>query len=295
MFNRLIRSSGLKRQLYLMLVVLGIMLLSSVLPHASSQGGVIIACVNGENGNTRIVASADECRVPEYVIQWNISGPPGSPGPQGPPGANGLTTLVNVMPDGGGVCPYGGQKVEAGLDDNRDGACTARWTLRAHLQTPGQPGTNGLPGADGLTTLVNDARAQNCTYGGQRVERPDDNRDGVGVRRGRSRQYVRGAPGAQGLPGQPGADGYNTLVNLIPEAEGANCPAGGQHPERLDNGDGATIAHDGILQQGEVDFTRYVWRRQGCSSAAVWSVPAINHATRCYGECRVVHVGDDWR
>jgi hypothetical protein len=50
---------------------------------------VITACVNGENGMVRIVVSADECRTPEYAIQWNQVGPQGAQGIQGEPGPMG--------------------------------------------------------------------------------------------------------------------------------------------------------------------------------------------------------------
>ena len=54
-----------------------------------AAGGTITACVDNQNGNARIVASAGACRQQEHVVQWDIMGPPGPPGPQGPAGPAG--------------------------------------------------------------------------------------------------------------------------------------------------------------------------------------------------------------
>src|SRR5262245_20049454 len=56
---------------------------------ARAEAQVVYACVNANNGNTRIVSAAEACRNPEYKTQWNAAGPQGPQGPQGPAGPQG--------------------------------------------------------------------------------------------------------------------------------------------------------------------------------------------------------------
>lgn len=50
---------------------------------------VISACVNGADGNMRIVSATTPCKRNEYVLVWNQAGPQGPAGPAGPQGAAG--------------------------------------------------------------------------------------------------------------------------------------------------------------------------------------------------------------
>jgi hypothetical protein len=50
---------------------------------------VINGCYQKNNGQLRIVKTADECRPSELFIQWNEVGPAGPKGPPGPQGAQG--------------------------------------------------------------------------------------------------------------------------------------------------------------------------------------------------------------
>lgn len=58
---------------------------------ATSNSGVLSACVNPGNGNMRLVDSSSACHNNESFIQWNIDGPPGPAGPAGPQGNTGAT------------------------------------------------------------------------------------------------------------------------------------------------------------------------------------------------------------
>jgi hypothetical protein len=59
---------------------------------ATTNSGVLSACVNPGNGNMRLVDSSSACHNNEEFVQWNVegpAGPPGAPGPQGSPGPQG--------------------------------------------------------------------------------------------------------------------------------------------------------------------------------------------------------------
>ena len=50
----------------------------------------IVACVNNQNGQARIVGSPGDCHEQEHVLRWDSSGAPGPQGPAGPAGVPGL-------------------------------------------------------------------------------------------------------------------------------------------------------------------------------------------------------------
>lgn len=51
--------------------------------------GIITSCYHEQNGNLRVVASADQCRREERVLEWNQTGRRGPTGPAGAAGAAG--------------------------------------------------------------------------------------------------------------------------------------------------------------------------------------------------------------
>jgi Collagen triple helix repeat (20 copies) len=71
-----------------------------------ASNGVIKACYQKNNGQLRVVDSAEACNSSELAIQWNQSGPQGATGakgatgvrgPQGPTGARGATGLQGTQ------------------------------------------------------------------------------------------------------------------------------------------------------------------------------------------------------
>ncbi len=109
-----------------------------------AQGGVITACVHENNGNIRIVSSANDCKKQERVLQWGGSGQ-GSPGPagqqgpvgpQGPPGLSGyqIVRIDYLLPAGGllrnsAACPAGKVALSGGASVV-DGSPNARTALQ---------------------------------------------------------------------------------------------------------------------------------------------------------------------
>lgn len=61
----------------------------------TDAAGAYHGCVQGSNGNLRVVTPGSSCKNNEVAIDWNQAGAPGTPGakgdpgPQGPPGAQG--------------------------------------------------------------------------------------------------------------------------------------------------------------------------------------------------------------
>jgi len=58
---------------------------------AMANATVFEACVNGGNGNMRLVDASTPCHANETRVQWNQAGLQGPPGPAGPPGPKGDT------------------------------------------------------------------------------------------------------------------------------------------------------------------------------------------------------------
>jgi Collagen triple helix repeat (20 copies) len=56
---------------------------------ATTNSGVISACVNPGNGNLRLVNSNSDCHNNESFVEWSITGPVGPQGPIGPAGPAG--------------------------------------------------------------------------------------------------------------------------------------------------------------------------------------------------------------
>jgi hypothetical protein len=108
------------------------------------QAQSVKSCVNQQNGNARIVSNANECRNPEYFLEWSISGAQGPSGPQGPAGPTGPQGPVGAQgPTGAnGATGATGPQGPAGAD-GQVGATGAQ----------GPAGVNGLQGADGVDGL----------------------------------------------------------------------------------------------------------------------------------------------
>ncbi|MFT3842680.1 MAG: hypothetical protein QM723_37165 [Myxococcaceae bacterium] len=68
-----------------------------------------------------------------------------------------------------------------------------------------------------------------------------------------------GPAGAKGAMGDKGSNGSTSLISIVAEPAGANCPDGGQKIlTGLDDGSGGGSADDGVLQAGEVKATAYI-------------------------------------
>ena len=179
-----------------------------------------------------------------------VTGPQGLQGPQGPQGIQGLTGAIGPQGEpgiAGDTGPAGptGPEGPAGAD--------------------GANGTDGVDGNDGVSTLVLlviEPSGTNCPAGGNKILfGKDDNDDGyLSSTEVEGNQYVcngvqgnagatgpAGPQGSKGDTGATGAEGYPSLVSMIHEPSGTNCPAGGRLLRY-----GTDVDRDGNLDVNEV-------------------------------------------
>jgi hypothetical protein len=200
--------------------------------------------------------------------QYVCNGIEGPRGPQGPMGDAGITSLINVTVEPPGAnCQWGGQKIEWGLDDNRDGI----------LEGPMVPVTPMLDGGDAAVdaapppppppadAAVGDAAASDASV----VDAgPVDTGEIDGT------SYVCN-----------GAPGVDSLVNIVDEPAGNWWTGyGGCYPE-----DGKRVQwgmddnRDGVLDPAEVDNSQVV-----CNGKTV----TINHY--CYWDSTYIWFYHSW-
>ncbi|MBU1243560.1 hypothetical protein KKD52_09855, partial [Myxococcota bacterium] len=210
-----------------------------------AAGGVWV--ISGPDTNRNDLLDASEIQVEQVICN-------GEDGTDGADGEDGYGSLVLVTMESAGVnCTIGGQKIETGVDLDRDGV------LDAGEVTQTQYVCQGADGADGLQSLLKitaETPGLNCATGGSRVESGLDANanDVLDVAEVQQTQFVcNGADGFDGGDGVDGADGLNSLVRVTAEAAGLNCTAGGTKIET-----GLDADADGILDVGEVLQTQYV-------------------------------------
>ena len=144
-------------------------------------------------------------------------GDKGDTGAQGASGDNGFTTLTQIVAEGaGGNCTNGGQLIRSGLDSNRNNLLDANEYTTNRYICHGETGAQGATGETGLTG-------------------------------------PQGLPGSQGPIGATGERGLNSLMVLLHEPAGANCPTGGKLLRY-----GRDASGDGILSEAEWEGTQYI-------------------------------------
>ena len=214
-------------------------------------------------------------------------GDTGATGLPGVDGSDGVSTLMMLMIEASGPnCTAGGNKVLFGKDDDGDGSLAVQEVDGTQyvcngVQGPkgdtggtgpeGPQGTAGLQGPDGfpsIVSLLDEPAGANCTYGGKLLRFGTDlNRDGnlsASELEG-SEALCHGAPGAtgpagaagpqgaSGETGPQGSTGLSTLVRLLAEPAGLNCPGGGKVLQHgLDANGNASLEND------EVSDSQYI-------------------------------------
>ena len=247
-----------------------------------------------------------------YAASGN-TGPQGPAGPQGPQGSagingsngsNGYTSLINNTTEPVGLnCPFGGIKLEFGIDYNSNlfldpsevtpsltqyicngpigntGATGPQGppglTGPAGPQGPqGIPGSTGATGPQGPIGLTGPAGPTGATgaTGTQGTAGATGPQGPIGLTGPAGPTGAAGATGATGLQGPSGNNGLNQVVKTTIEPAGANCTAGGIKIEfGLDNN------NNGILDVAEINasLTKYVCNGiQGATGAQGIQGPA---------------------
>ena len=122
------------------------------------------------------------------VVLLTACGGNGGTGGNGGPGANGtngqsaLISVVNEPP--GANCPYGGYKLNVGLDTNNNGVLDPSEITSSDYICNGANGTNGTNGTNGfnsLVSIVSEPSGSNCEYGGLKVSSGLDNGTNGGI------------------------------------------------------------------------------------------------------------------
>jgi hypothetical protein len=92
----------------LLVTSLTILCLLAVMAYpAQSQESVIFACIQKNNGQTRIVSGPSNCNPSEVAVSWNVVGPSGAVGPTGPAGPKGDTGATGATGPIGATGPTG--------------------------------------------------------------------------------------------------------------------------------------------------------------------------------------------
>jgi hypothetical protein len=96
-------------------------------------------------------------------------------------GQVGLTNLVRITSEPGGAsCVSGGQRIDNGLDTNRNGVLEASEITATSYVCNGTPGEDGSDGSPALIRLTELSYTENCLYGGTQIDTGlDANQNGV--------------------------------------------------------------------------------------------------------------------
>jgi len=199
-------------------------------------------------------------------------------------GQDGHSTLIDTADEPPGPnCPAGGFIVSSGLDLDDDGI------LDPEEVTSTEYLCNGQTGQDGHSTLISTAEeppGPNCPAGGFIVSSGLD-LDGNGVLEPEevtATEYV--------CNGEDGQDGLGSLVSVMDEAAGANCPSGGQAVRS-----GVDTNRDGLLQPEEVTSTDYVCNGAAGADGQPGLTSLVRQEDAAPGDCpfegRVVMTGLD--
>ncbi|MBU1220618.1 VCBS repeat-containing protein [Myxococcota bacterium] len=151
-------------------------------------------------------------------------------------GSAGAEVLLMSTPEPNGVnCPEGGQRVDSGLDANKNGVLDNDEISNTTYVC------NGENGAEGLLVITPEPSGDNCPGGGQRVDSGlDTNKNGI-------------LDNEEILNTGYVCNGISTLLTSSVEDPGDNCSQGG---EKITSGQDTNA--NGILEESETATTLYI-------------------------------------
>ena len=157
-------------------------------------------------------------------------------GKQGPEGKKSLIDLINEP--AGANCATGGYKIVSGVDINNDNVLDASEIQNTKYIC------NGINGNNSLAALVPEPAGPNCATGGYKVNTGIDlnNNSILDPNEVINSQYICN-----------GLNGSNSLVSLVAEKPGPNCPSGGYKVNS-----GTDINKNGSLDESEIQSTNYI-------------------------------------
>lgn len=154
-------------------------------------------------------------------------------------GDDGKNSLIDLISESPGInCPVGGYKVISGLDINDNNLLDA-----SEIQATKYV-CNGMAGGNTIASLVPELAGNNCAAGGYKLSTGiDENNNGI----------LEESEIANSQMICNGATGSNSLISMISESKGMNCPNGGYKIlGGVDHND------NNVLEQSEVVSTKYV-------------------------------------
>jgi len=240
-----------------------------------SSGGIRVD--SGIDSNEDGDLSTSEITQTSYVCNGSSgsNGSDGSDGEDSVDGVDGSSALISQsIETNGSNCPYGGIRIDSGIDSNSDGNLSSDEIIQTSYVCNGINGSdgvdgNGMDGVDGSSALISqsiEANGSNCIKGGIRIDSGiDRNSDGdLSLDEITQTSYIcDGNNGVDGVDGGEGNSSLNALVLQSIEANGSNCAYGGI---RIDSG--VDSNSDGTLSSVEIMQTSYV-----CNGSDGNSVP----------------------
>jgi hypothetical protein len=160
-------------------------------------------------------------------------------GDQGEIGPTGFNSLFAIVTEPAGVnCPNGGIRISAGSDKNSND------TLDDSEITSTSFVCNGIDGLTTLTTVMTEPAGNNCSTGGVKINSGVDS----------NKNNLLDAPEIKSTTYScNGEDGKTSLITILQEPIGMNCPNGGV---KISSGvDGNA---NGTLDATEVSVERYI-------------------------------------
>jgi hypothetical protein len=171
--------------------------------------------------------------------------------------------LIRAADEAAGAnCPNGGQRVDAGVDVNRNGVLDEAEVSTSTFICHGADGADGSPGATALVSWVAESAGDHCPDGGYQVSsgldlNADQALDNSEIT---STSYV-----CNGMSRQDGAP--QTLLRTTSIGPGENCPTGGVKLEA-----GVDDDRNETLDLIEVDSTTYICHGEEGSPGATGPV-----------------------
>ncbi len=235
--------------------LIALLLTTSSLSCSGDDGS---SCTIVQNNDGAATISCDDGS--EFTLGNGSDGTDGTDGIDGIDGSDGAEALAITSAEAAGAnCPDGGQRIDIGLDNGDGGGTANNGTLEAGEIDSTYFSCDGSDGFTSLLTSIDEAAGANCPSGGQRIDVGLDNGDGSGIANNGTLEAGEVDSTFFLCDGADGTDGFTSLLTSTDEAAGANCTDGGQRIDSgLDNGDGAGIANNGLLEAGEIDETSYV-------------------------------------
>ena len=180
-------------------------------------------------------------------------------GGSGGSGGDGYTSLTELTAlPAGPLCPTGGQRLDVGIDLNRDNNLDLGEITKSEAICNGETGARGATGPQGIPgntgpTGATGPKGDKGELGDSGPAGADGSPGAKGDKGDTGSAGPAGAQGEQGPVGPAGERGLTSLMVVLHESAGDNCPTGGKLLRY-----GRDASGDGILSEAEWEGTQYI-------------------------------------